>query len=88
MSELTVTTADAEISEYNSGQGVRCFCSVCGSPVWFKSIDFPDMFMTPLGALDSVDFDAPHMHLFTGSKAEWHSIADDLPQHETIPQEN
>lgn len=84
-SRLTITSKNAEISKFNSGRGIRCFCSQCGSPLWFESIDHPEIVAIPLGILDDADVPAPDMHLWVQSKPEWCAITDDLPQHDTHP---
>jgi hypothetical protein len=35
--------------------------------------------------LDEPDI-SPSMHIFVGSKATWHEITDDLPQHFQFPE--
>ena len=82
---LKITSENAEISRFNSGLGIRCFCSRCGSPLWFESIDHPEIVAIPLGVLDDADVPAPDMHLWIQSKPEWCTITDDLPQHDTHP---
>lgn len=84
-SKLTVTSSTAKVSKYDSGKGLRCFCSNCGSPVWFESLDFPKIIAIPLGALDNEDLKAPEMHIWTQSQPSWATISDDLPQFETLP---
>jgi hypothetical protein len=78
-------TADGPLTKYDSGRGVRCFCSTCGSPVWFESKDYSDIVMIPLGVLDEGNIPAPDAHVFVGSKPGWCSIHDDLPQHDAHP---
>ena len=84
-SNLAVTSPDPRISKFDSGRGLRCFCSTCGAPVWFESKDYPDIVAIPLGALDTGDIPAPEMHLWVQSKRGWCSILDDLPQHQADP---
>lgn len=87
-SKLAVTSSDARISKFDSGRGIRCFCSRCGSPVWFESLDFPEIIAIPLGVLDDGDIQAPQMHIWTRSQPSWSTIDDDLPQHLTDPQQD
>ena len=79
--QLVVSKQDSPIGRFNSGRGIRCFCSTCGSPVWFESIDFPDVVGIPLGVLDSANLPSPEMHLWVDSKPSWCVILDDLPRH-------
>ncbi len=78
-SELSLQNPDAKITKYNSGRGLRCFCTVCGSGVWFESTDFPEIIAIPLGVIDDEDIPLPEQHLWVDSKPDWRVINDDLP---------
>lgn len=56
---------------------LRCFCPTCGSagPVMDKGFAF-----VPAGCLDEDPGIRPTDHIFVGSKAPWHTIADNLTQ--------
>lgn len=86
-SKLTVDSPGSRVKKFNSGRGLRCFCTTCGSPVWFESLDYPEIVAIPLGVLDDGDIPTPDMHLWTQSKPKWCTINDKLPQHKTNPQE-
>ncbi|MFP6698629.1 MAG: GFA family protein [Alphaproteobacteria bacterium] len=62
----------------------RAFCATCGSVV-------PMMVgaraVIPAGCLNDDPGIRPDMHIFTGSKAPWHAIDDNLPQHDAYPAE-
>ena len=83
-SSLNVATRGS-IRKFNSGKGLRCFCTDCGSPVWFESLDHPDVVAIPLGVLDDGEIPAPTMSIWTDSKPDWCAITDDLPQHPRNP---
>ncbi|WP_026180423.1 GFA family protein [Hahella ganghwensis] len=62
---------------------VRTFCSECGSSLTFASAnDKGEVVEFALGTLDSEIPQRPDVHIFVGSKANWSTIADDLPQFE------
>ena len=84
-SALELISPDAGISKFNSGRGLRCFCSLCGSPLWFESLDYPEITAFPLGVFDEGDIPEPRMHLWVQSIPAWCSITDELPQHATDP---
>lgn len=86
--KLTVTSSGARISKFNSGRGLRCFCSECGSPIWFESLEHPEIIAIPLGILDTGDIPAPEIHIWTRSKPDWYTITDDLPQYKTYPKQD
>ena len=75
----------ASVGTFNSGKGIRNFCSKCGSPVWFESLDHPEIVGIPLGVLDSDDVPPPEMHIWVSSKPGWCSISDGLPEYDTLP---
>jgi|GEM_PF-3790889 len=82
-SDLEVRSAST--TKYNSGRGIRTFCRQCGSPVWFESIEFPEIIGIPLGVLEGEAIPAPEVHLWVSSNPAWCVIEDGLPAYETIP---
>jgi hypothetical protein len=68
----------------SSSQEQRSFCTVCGSKVPRVEHDRQRVFM-PAGAHDGELGIRPQMHIFVGSKAATHAIADGLPQHTEYP---
>lgn len=80
--QLEYTDGKEHIDEYESSKGfVRSFCNSCGSPLPEKSLDGPGYYV-PAGLMDDDPGARPQSHIFTESKADWHSITDKLPQHE------
>ena len=63
----------------------RCFCSECASPIISIKAETPETYRLRLGTLDTPLEHKPTMHIFTAYKAEWESIADDLPQYAERP---
>ena len=85
-SEMIKTGTEA-VAHFNSGKGLRCYCTQCGCPVWFESLDFPDVVGIPLGIIDEGDVPPPERHLWMDSKPEWCQVLDDLPKHADYPGE-
>lgn len=85
-SELKILSEECEVTKYNSGRGLRCFCENCGSGVWFESIDFPEIIGIPLGIIDEGDIPSPEQHLWVNSKPQWCTINDELPQRKQGPE--
>lgn len=78
-----VTGAEA-ITEYESSPGkYRGFCRVCGSPVWSRRDDAPDVVRLRLGRVDGDLGRRPAAHIWVGDGAPWFAITDDLPRSET-----
>ena len=63
----------------------RGFCSRCGSRLVSEFTDDPESLGVPLALFDSDPGVRPQMHIHVASKAPWHEICDDLPQHEGPP---
>ena len=80
--------ADRLASHTSSPGYARTFCPRCGStmpPLEAPGVDSDEVIFVPAGNLEGDLQVAPTKHIFTGSKAPWHTITDDLPQHETCP---
>ena len=68
---------------YRSSQHVeRVFCSRCGSSLLFTTTRGPDHLLVTAGTLDDDPGVRCSGHIFTGSKAPWYEITDDLAQFE------
>ena len=83
-SQFTIAPLVPNVTKFNSGGGLRVFCSACGSPLWYEPAGRPQLRGIPLGAIDE-GVVRPEMHVWTKSKVPWGSISDDLPQFETHP---
>ena len=68
-----------------TGNLTNSFCRICGSPLYSRHAAFPGCVYLSLGALDDDRGIVPEYHQFTGSRATWHRIGDDLPQFEEWP---
>jgi hypothetical protein len=84
-SQLRIAPLAPHVTKFNSGGGLRVFCSSCGSPLWYEPKGRPEVRGIPLGAIDEGAVAMPEMHVWTKSKVSWGSISDGLPQFETHP---
>lgn len=83
------TAGEDLIREYESRPGkYRAFCSQCGSPLYSRVDAIPGILRLRVGALDEPLGQEPAYHVFTGSKAGWFRITDDLPQYEKLERTN
>ena len=74
------------IAKYQSSPGVyRCFCGRCGSPVGAIAGERTTLDWVALGVVTGDPAVRPEAHIFAGSKAPWHDVADDLPQFKEWP---
>lgn len=61
------------------------FCNKCGSRILVDYKPEADMLYLAMGMIDGDVSLPPGYHQFTGSKARWFEISDDLPQHDGWP---
>ena len=83
---LTVTAGAAFISEYESSANRRrCFCSKCGSQLFIRRLNGPELTVITLGTIDGDPDARPVRHVFVASKAPWYSVNETLPQFKIYP---
>ena len=80
---LTVTQGEHLIRAYEPPDGfAKLFCSGCGSALWSRSPDDPDVISVRLGAFDADPGIRPSWHQFVAYAAAWEPLPDDgLPRH-------
>jgi hypothetical protein len=84
-SKLTLTRGQDSLLIYGDEQAnhdVRC--GRCGSLLYSVVRDGTYVHVA-MGTLTGTPSITPTMHIFTGSKAQWHHITDELPQHREFP---
>ena len=74
------------VREFSRSPGqYRAFCMRCGSPLYGRSDAFPTIRRVRLGTLEDTQGARPIAHIFTGSKADWFEIRDNVEQFEEFP---
>ena len=74
------------ITEYESSANKwRCFCRICGSPIYSHRLADPGVVRVRFGTLDGDPGVRATIHYAIDSKAPWVQITDSLPQ---IPERN
>lgn len=69
------------LKEYVSSPGThRFFCLNCGSPLFSRIDQTPDLVRIRLGSLDTVMSKKAGRHTFVKDKAPWHDITGDIPK--------
>jgi putative acetyltransferase len=61
----------------SSALGSRCFCSTCGSALYFEGQGYVSI---AVGTMDHPDRVAPRVHLFGQQQVGWLDLADGLPR--------
>lgn len=80
-SELVVVAGSDLLSTWESSPGVRrFFASCCGSPIYKRRDDAPEVLGFRLGTLDTDPRRTADVHIEVTSKAPWVEIRDSLPQ--------
>jgi len=70
------------VTEYESTPGkFRCFCRVCGSPLWSRRNSLPGQRRIRMGLLDSDPGKRAEANFWVGEKAPWYEIRDGLPSY-------
>jgi len=84
---LTMTNGADSILIYGDAAGAHdVHCGRCGS-LLFSVVREGAYVHVTLGTLTDAPSIRPSMHIFVASKAPWHEITDDLPQHARFPGE-
>ena len=84
--DFKLVTGESLLSEFESTPNVfRVFCKNCGSPLYSRRTQTPEVIRLRIGTLDSAIDDKPTAHVFVASKADWYEISDDLPQYAERP---
>ena len=69
------------VKHFETSPGIAwCFCSECGSSL--AATDEGKICSITLGSVEGDPGIKPGSHIFTGSKARWFEISDNLPQYE------
>jgi hypothetical protein len=84
---LIVTRGEELIRTYAPPDGFpKLFCGACGSALWSRSPDDPDIMSVRLGAFDGDPGIRPSLRQFCAYAAAWEDIPDDgLPRHAERP---
>ena len=78
-------SGEDRLARYQSSKnGVRSFCSVCGSSGPTPMLEY-GVVAAPAASLEGDLGIKPQSHIFVGSKAPWYDITDALPGHEAYP---
>ncbi|HEX5556238.1 MAG TPA: GFA family protein [Gaiellales bacterium] len=84
---LTVTQGEELVRTYAPPDGFpKLFCGACGSALWSRSPDDPELLSVRLGAFDGDPGIRPSLRQFVAYAAPWEPIPDDgLPRYDERP---
>ena len=84
--DLHFISGEQSIKKFDSAPGVgRYFCQDCGSPLFSKRENAPELVRLRIGTLDTKIPTTPIAHVFVASKSEWFEICDSNPQYAERP---
>jgi hypothetical protein len=83
--KVQITRGEDDVLKLDESEmGYVGVCRQCCSPL-YSVVNGSKFTHVPLGVLDEAPTKTPDHHIQVASKAEWHSITDDLPQFATFP---
>jgi hypothetical protein len=82
--QLRVTSGAEHLHRYGAPLGHDAHCSKCGS-LLYSLVHNGTMVHVTYGTLTDAPTLRPTAHMFTGSKAAWFTITDNLPQYTEFP---
>jgi hypothetical protein len=75
------SVVSGELARFASSEhGERTFCPRCGTPITFRSSDFPDQIDITTCSLEDPEKVPPKDHTYVRSQLEWIKLADGLPR--------
>jgi hypothetical protein len=78
--DFVLVSGEDLMTSWESSPGIyRYFASCCGSPIYKKPDDSPELIGFRLGTLDSDPGRTADLHYHVGSKAPWVELDDSLP---------
>ena len=81
--DFRFVSGENELTGYEATPGqTKYFCRTCGSPILSRTASKPHELRVRLGTIESDIAERPAAHIFVTSKANWETIAGDLPQYE------
>lgn len=81
-SVLRFLSGEDRLATYQAASGTqRSFCPTCGSIILCFTDTDPDWVDLAVATLDTPIARRPEYHIFVRSRAPWHDILDDKPQH-------
>jgi hypothetical protein len=82
--KLRLTAGAEALLIHGDETGNDTHCKTCGS-LLYSVVREGKYVHVAMGTLIDAPSIRPSAHIFVGSKAPWHSITDDLPQHDELP---
>lgn len=80
---FTLLSGAELLKSFESSTGKhRVFCSHCGSPLYSTKDGLPGVLRIRAGLLNEPLATSPGAHIYVGSKTNWWSIHDEVPQYE------
>jgi hypothetical protein len=82
--KLSVVAGANDLVIFGEENGHDARCGACGA-LLYSVVRDGEFVHVAMGSLVDTPTIRPREHIFVGSKAEWFTITDDLPQYEELP---
>jgi hypothetical protein len=82
--KLRVSMGEQNLMIFGDAEGHNAHCKLCGSLLYSLVRDGAFVHVAMGTLVDDASI-RPSKHIYVGSKASWHTIADDLPQYLELP---
>lgn len=83
-SHFRFTAGEQSTTRYIVGDAYRCFCEHCGTRLFNGPTSETGFISLIASTLDDQSHSSPVLHFNVESKAPWHTINDELPQHQSF----
>ncbi len=81
--DFVITQGQDNITDFSFKPGrIRHFCKSCGSPIYSSNQDDPSRVRIRAGTIVDDIEERPIAHIFASSKANWDTIAGDIPAYD------
>jgi hypothetical protein len=77
--------ADYSVTADSGAEMTRSFCPTCGSRLFGRNSERPDLLAVNIGCLKNSDWFEPRAILYTSRRHDWDIIADEVPHFDTMP---
>lgn len=83
---LRIVSGSDQLTAYESSPNRRkYFCRRCGSQLFIRRQNRPDIAVVTMGTLDDDPVVRPFRHVFSASKAPWYEVDAGLPRFDVYP---
>jgi hypothetical protein len=83
--DISGECVDYSVTTDNGAEMTRSFCPTCGSRLFGRNSERPDLLAVNIGCLENSDWFEPKAILYTSRRHDWDITSDDIPQFDKMP---